>query len=376
MPFKKDPSVAIFTDTYDEINGVGNTYRHLTDYCRRQGKPVDIFTYTMGKTAAEVLDGVTIFRYHPKVPFPVYSDLIFDPLVFQPRIMGEFKSKKYDLIHTATPGSMGLNALWAAWKFGIPLIGAYHTAVPEFAGLRVPEPMKRPVEKFFWKYVKWYYDHCRLVLAPSAHTRSYLEQRLKPLVDIFSRGIDSRKFSPSLGEKQDKVTVLYVGRLAVEKNLGLLVETFKDKTDVRLMVVGGGPYKKKMEQALGKTAVFTGVLTGEPLSRAYASADIFAYPSETDTFGNVILEAMSSGLPAVVTDKWAPKELVIEGKTGFIAKSREEFKDRVEALIKDPELRTKMGANAREFALERRWDSVFENLFCHYRKVAYPDKAD
>lgn len=365
------PVVALFTDTYDEINGVGNTYRRLVDYCERRGRRLDIFTYSR-KTSVEELGPVRILRFSPNFPVKIYQDLIFDPVVYQPGIVREFSTGAYDIIHTATPGSIGLHALLMATRCGAPLVGAYHTAVPEYGGMRVWGPVRKPVTGLLWRYVRWYYNHCKVVLAPSEHTRNDLKERLKTDVGVFSRGVDTEKFSPDFRLTSPGTEILYVGRLAVEKNLGLLAEFFKDRKDVRLKLVGDGPYRHELEMALGSRSKFTGVLTGESLARAYASADIFVCPSETETFGNVVLEAMSSGLPVVVTDKWAPKELVEDGKTGFVAKGRKDFHEKVEMLIKDPVLRDYMGRNARAAALDRSWDTVFDKLFDEYARISDP----
>jgi len=159
--------------------------------------------------------------------------------------------------------------------------------------------------------------------------------------------------------------VVYVGRVSVEKNLPLLARAFEGMEGAALKIVGGGPYLEKMKREC-PSAAYTGMITGEELSRAYASADVFAFPSETDTFGNVVLEAMSSGLPAVVTDKMGPKEIVRDGETGFIASTHEEFIEKVRLLVSDEDLRMKMGRNAREYALTRSWERVFGELFAEY----------
>ena len=185
---------------------------------------------------------------------------------------------------------------------------------------------------------------------------------------VFSRGVDARRFSPEHRRESSGTTVLYVGRVSVEKNLPLLARIFRRHGDARLQVVGDGPFRRRMGQE-APAANFTGFLTGLELSRAYASADLFAFPSETDTFGNVVLEAMSSGLPVVVTDKMGPRELVDHGSNGFVASNDREFESCLNRLIRDPELRRRMGARSRQMALERTWDAVFGSLFDCYREV-------
>jgi len=116
-------------------------------------------------------------------------------------------------------------------------------------------------------------------------------------------------------------------------------------------------------------AVFAGFLKGEELSRTYASADIFVFPSTTDTFGNVVLEAMSSALPVIVTDKMGPRELVTEGENGFIARDAVDFRQKLDLLIQDESLRKKMGTQARQYALTHSWEAVFHGLFHNYQRI-------
>ena len=371
--------IALFTDTYDEVNGVANTFRYLAEYCRRKGKHLDVYAHAGKGDSVEELDSVRIFRYRPAIPIQIYFDMIFDLKIPRVRVFEQCKKENYDLVHTATPGSMGLNALIAAHFLKIPLAGSYHTALPDYIKRRVEKiaakfqmPAKPPgriFESATWKYMEWYYNQCKIVLAPSRSTKSELETRLKTKVGIFSRGIDTEKFHPRYREPHGDVVVLYVGRIAIEKNLGLLVDIFKDRKDARLVVVGDGPYLSEM-QGLLKNAVFRGFLTGDKLSEAYASADIFVFPSTTDTFGNVILEAMSSGLPAIVTDRMGPKEIVDDGKSGFVAHSKGDFGNKLNLLISDEKLRKVMGKNAREYAVSRSWDAVFDELFGTYKAVA------
>jgi len=366
--------VALYTDTYDEINGVGNTYRKLIEYCGRTGRMFDVHTYTDAEPGVEDRGSVRVFRYRPRLPLAIYSDLVFDLALSHPRAVEEAMKARYDIVHVATPGSMGLTGLSAARKLGVPLVSTYHTAVPEFAGRRVPGILRRPTEALLWRLISWFYNHCEVVLSPSKFTRDSLKGRFKCESGIFTRGVDTDRFHPGYREAPKKTTVTYVGRVSVEKNLPLLVRAFTGMAGVALKVVGDGPYLEKMKKEC-PTAEYTGMITGDALSRAYASADVFAFPSETDTFGNVVLEAMSSGIPAVVTDKMGPKEIVIDGETGFVASTHEEFVDKLRLLVTDGPLRKEMGRKAREYALTRSWDRVFEDLFEQYARYAGGGRA-
>jgi glycosyltransferase involved in cell wall biosynthesis len=368
--------VALFTDTYDQVNGVANTFRYLTGYCRRKGKFLDVYTHAEKRDEVEESETVRIFRYQPAAPVEIYFDMIFDLKIPRLRIFKDFRRRHYDLVHTATPGSMGLNALMLARLDHIPLISSYHTSLPEYLRVRVQDLVKKfklPTEhtgarseNLMWDYMQWYYNQTRLVLAPSEHTKATLEEKLHTPIGIFSRGIETEKFHPRYRQEHDRVKVIYVGRVSTEKNLDVIAEIFRDKKDAQLIVVGDGPYRAEMKE-ICPGAVFAGFLQGEELSQAYASADIFVFPSTTDTFGNVVLEAMSSGLPVIVTDKMGPKEMVTEGENGFIARDDEDFRRKLNLLIQDKALRKKMGAQAREYALTRSWDAVFSRLFQDYQ---------
>ena len=371
--------VALFTDTYDEVNGVANTFRYLTDWCRKNDKRLDVYAHAEKADSAEERGSVNIYRYRPAAPVDIYFDMIFDIKLARLRIIRQARQRKYDLIHTATPGSMGLNALLAAKAGDIPLIGSYHTALPEYVKDRIDNIVKkfclptdhsgRRSENLTWKYMQWYYNQVKLVLAPSEHAKKLLQEKLQTEIGIFSRGIDTERFHPRYRRETGEVMVLYVGRVSTEKNLNVLAEIFQDKNDAKLTVVGDGPYREEMQQKCPQ-AIFTGFLKGEDLSRAYASADIFAFPSATDTFGNVVLEAMSSGLAAIVTDKMGPKELIDHGQTGFVACDDEDFRAKLNLLIRDEPLRKKMGRNARQYALSRNWNTIFKKLFADYQKIA------
>lgn len=376
--------IALFTDTYDEVNGVANTFQHLTRYCRKHDIPFDVYTHTVHRDSADEDGSVRIFRYKPALPIDIYSDLSFDIKLPRFRIFKDVRARHYDLVHTATPGSMGLHGLALALLDKIPLVSSYHTCLPEYVRdrvenvatrLQIPNENSDEVceftEDLTWGYMEWFYNQTRLVLAPSRPIKDVLEKRLKTRIDIFSRGIDTDKFHPRFRRETEGVTAIYVGRVSTEKNLHVLVDMFKGRSDVRLVVVGDGPYRSEMKEKLPE-AEFAGFLKGRTLSEAYASADFFVFPSVTDTFGNVVLEAMSSGLPVIVTDKLGPKEIVQDGQTGFVAPDFGVFAKKVDFMIKNHEKRRKMGKNARQYALSCNWDSVFQTLFDTYKDVLYP----
>ena len=279
---------------------------------------------------------------------------------------------------------MGLNALFLSKLLKIPLIGSYHTHLPEYVASRVSHFLQKVkwlekkvpqnLEQLTWQFMKMYYNRCNLVLAPSETTKKELIKWLKPNIEIFSQGVDVQQFNPRFRTKYFKkwygikTAALYVGRLVPEKNLDLLVEIFKQLPEVRLFVVGDGPYRKELEGKID--AEFLGYKKGTMLSKIYANCDFFVFPSTTDAFGNVVLEAMASGLPVIVTNKGGPQMLVKDGSNGFIVNpSAKEFSEKVKILTYSGRIRKKMSKKARDFASKQDWNVVFENLFKTYENT-------
>jgi len=337
---KQKKRVAIFTDSFDQINGVSNTFNQLVTYCNREKYSLDVHTYAGKRSSLETVGSVRIFRHKPLVAIPYYSDMSWDLGTPRFGLARQAARESYDLIHVASPGSMGLNGLWVAHRSKIPLIGSYHTAIPEYVRPRIeifagrmglPVEFGARAESALWRYMQWFYNRCERVLVPSHSTRMALERRFRARLTIFSRGVDVDRFHPRFRKQRGRFTALYVGRVSVEKNLDLLIRLFRHRTDLDLVIVGDGPYHHELRRHLPHASL-PGFLVGEDLSRAYASADVFLFPSKTDTFGNVVLEAMSSGVPAIVTDQMGPKEIIRHGHTGFVAASEWEFRQCFDAL--------------------------------------------
>jgi glycosyltransferase involved in cell wall biosynthesis len=379
--------VALFTDAYltedgEIVDGVANTLSRFAEHCRqriRDDLRLTVVTHATGDDSRHDLGSVEVLRYRPLRPLTVHPGWSMDHIPVRPRVLHEVGAGQPDLLHIASPGSMGLNGLAAARRLGRPMLGSYHTAYEENVRRRVEKTLRarrlpyRALGRFFdrltWRYVIWFFNHMDRVVAPSNHTRREVAARLRKPVGLFSRGVDTDRFHPGYRCQPAVPTALHVGRLVVDKNLEVLVEIFGRRRDVALVIVGDGPERSWLEQALPH-ATFTGHLTGDALSVAYASADLFVFPSETETFGNVALEAMASGPPVVTSDAMAPRELVTEGENGFIGTVGTDFHLKVERLIAEPDLRRRMGRQARRFALTRRWESVFEGLIEDYRQVA------
>ncbi len=376
--------IALFTDTYYHINGVSMVYRRFARWCAARGITLEIFT--PGSRPLEIIGSVTIHSVEMITPVPYYRDLYYDAFPLRPKIDRYFEQHDFDLVHIATQGHMALVGLRAAGAAGLPKISCYHTKMPEYAASRflrffgdnpLGRGMARLAEDLSWWYQHRLYQSSQLILVPTTSAQTIIEKRVGVPSAVFSRGVDSAAFSPDhrKREKNDtRIRSLYVGRVSIEKNLDLLA-VLDPPGGSGLHLVGDGPYRSTLQQRL-PDAVFPGFLQGKNLARAYASADIFVFPSKTETFGNAVLEAMASGLPVLVTNEGGPKDFVVDGETGFIASTDEEFVEHHRRLAADKELRYRLGANAREYANTCNWDSIFEKqVLDNYRKVIEEWKA-
>jgi glycosyltransferase involved in cell wall biosynthesis len=217
----------------------------------------------------------------------------------------------------------------------------------------------------------WFYGMAKVTLAPTQPQVEWLENKLHRPCFLMTRGVDSELFNPSRRTQQDGILRIgFVGRVTPEKGVRLLAKIEKaleaaGVKEFRLIVVGAGSEVNWLKKRL-RHGQFTGVLRGEELARAYANMDLFVFPSKTDTFGNVIQEAAASGVPSVVTNEGGPKHLVVQGVTGFIAASDEEFLTRVVELARDPERIRVFGTAARKRVLGASWDKAFDLVYAAY----------
>ena len=354
--------IALFTDTLDEINGVAITIRRLIQTARNRG--VEMMVITAGDASAPFPEGVKRFESVGDFVLPEYPELklSFPPIL---DVMDFIEQGGFTRIHVSTPGTVGLLGLLISRMMDIPVAGTYHTDIPQYVRSLTNDEF---LEQAAWSYMIWFYNQMEEVMVPSNGTRQQLmsrglpEEKMKPL----PRWVDTEQFTP-VRRKQDfwtsrgipeGIRLLYVGRVSREKSLELLAETFSELIDsgfdASLVIVGDGPYRQEMEARLkGYPAFFTGYLAGEELQDGYASADLFVFPSATDTFGNVILEAQSSGLPVIVSDAGGPKELMVDGETGmvFSAGSGADLAAAIRHFLNNRAILAEMGHNARRFTL-------------------------
>lgn len=231
--------------------------------------------------------------------------------------------------------------------------------------------MARTAERGILAATLRFYRIACMTLAPNAELVDLLERSCGKPAFLMRRGVDAELFSPARRDRAGARFVIgYAGRLKPEKSVRMLAAIEESllqlgESNFRFLIVGHGEEQDWLEQHM-KHAEFTGVLRGEALARAYANMDAFVFPSVADTFGNVVQEALASGVPAVVSGEGGPKFLVQDGATGFVARDRSGFVDCIRELMHDPGRRAAMGRAAREAALEARWDRVFEDLYVAY----------
>jgi len=362
--------IALFTDTLDEINGVAITIRRLIKTASDRG--ISLTVITSGDSEEGGGDGVKQFKAVGDFVLPEYPELklSFPPIL---DVMNYIERERITRIHVSTPGTVGLLGLLIGRLMAIPVAGTYHTDIPQYVRSLTNDEF---LEQVAWSYMIWFYNQMEEVMVPSAGTREQLLSRGLPLEKMkpLPRWVDTEQFTPERrinrywqvrGLEGEGVTLLYVGRVSKEKSLDLLVEAFvklvNEGFNVSLAIIGDGPYRTEMEEAVaGYPVLFTGFLQGEELQQAYASADLFVFPSATDTFGNVVLEAQASGLPVIVSDAGGPRELMADGETGvvFHAGDCNDLVSAIRVLASNSLLLARMGNNARRFTLAKAPTSV------------------
>ncbi|NUM25612.1 MAG: glycosyltransferase family 1 protein [Candidatus Buchananbacteria bacterium] len=374
--------IALITDCFYSVNGVSKTYQHFARWC--QAKKITLDVFTIGEKARVTTKGSVRIIESPAVwPVKYYYDLPpFDTRIISPHFKKNFNPNQYDIFHLATPGSLGLAATILLANSNAPKVGVFHTMLDEYikswtsSSLKVlPQTIKNPVadlsQIMVWQLLKWFYSKTDLLLVPSLILKNKLTG-FHPRIEIFPRGVDTKIFNPKYKNprlKEHQPIALYVGRLSTEKNLDLLVEIFKRRADVKLWLAGDGPYTAGLKSQL-PNAKFFGYLTGKKLSEIYASADFFIFPSMTDTFGNVILEAQACGLPAIVTTQGGPQELIKHQKTGLIAKPNvKDFNQAINYLITNHDKKLAMSQAAITSVQDKTWAAAFEKLIKSYENL-------
>ncbi len=357
-----------FTDTLEDVNGVSTTIRKMAAAAQAEGFDLTVLT-SRGEVAASEIPIVN-FRPVGEFELPEYElqKLSFPPVL---EMIDYVQREGFTEVIISTPGPVGLCALLAAKILGLRTSGIYHTDFPQYVRILTDDSW---METLTWNYMRWFYEQMDVVYVNSEEYRRALEARGIPAgrIHILPRGLDTALFTParrdpsfwpSRGLADGEIGLLYAGRISKEKKLDLFTAAVRKLRaagiPVRALVVGHGPYAAEWKEKFSE-AIFTGYLRGEELATAYASADVFVFPSTTDTFGNVIIEAQASGLPCVVSDQGGPRELVEDGIDGAITKGGDlaSLCAAVERICADPALRRSMGEAARRRVEDRSWPNA------------------
>lgn len=314
----------------------------------------------------------------PSVPIPVQPEYRF-ALGIPRATRLALEQFEPELVHVASPDLAGSAALDFAAAHQIPAVGSYHSEIARYLRFM---PLGGVLERSVWAWVRRFYERCRHVYAPSEAMVASLRARgLRGDLRVWSRGVDAERFNPvhrdrefrlSLGVPDELPLILFVARLRREKGLDTLAEVLARLAQTgpphASAIAGEGPRRASLRRRCPNTR-FLGELDRGALARAYASADVFLYPSTTETFGNVTLEAMASGLPTICADATGSDALVVRGQTGELAPPGDvaAFVDAITPLLHDAERRRSMGRAARARALEHTWDRAITQLVAHWR---------
>ncbi|RXE48268.1 glycosyltransferase family 4 protein [Chromohalobacter israelensis] len=370
--------VALVSETWTpEINGVAHTLGHLAQYLVTRGVTLQLVRPRpqQGGREGRAERDVQVRAFS----LPGYAGVYVGAPDWR-RLSRLWRQSRPDVVYIATEGPLGWAALATARHLAIPVVGGFHTNFDQYAA----NYHLRALSGLVTAGLRYFHNHCRLTLVPTHVQAERLRQRGFHHVDVLGRGIDAGRFSPSWRDAQlrarwgaddHRPVALYAGRLAAEKNTRLLVRAIREmqhvQPDVIPVLVGDGPERQRLERQL-PDAVFTGFLTGEALAQHYASADMFLFPSHSETYGNVVPEAMASGLPVVAFDQAAASELITDGGEGRLidATADDSFVQAAVDLCLQPASRARMGRAAREKVAHQSWDLIGERFFTYLTLTA------
>ncbi|WP_397449753.1 glycosyltransferase family 4 protein [Pseudomonas sp. NA-150] len=362
--------VTLITETFPpEINGVANTLGRLCDGLRLRGHRVELVRPRQNDDHIQTADDDLLLCRG--WPIPGYPGLQWGQSSMH-KLLRRWTRQRPDVLYIATEGPLGLSALRAAKRLGITVISGFHTNFQQYTsqyGFGV-------LTRVLTHYLRWFHNRSQMTVVPSITQKQELGRRGFDRVELLSRGVDSQLFHPAKrssalreawGLKADDIAVLHVGRLAPEKNLGLLKNSFEalqasyPRLNLKLIIVGDGPKRAELEQHLPH-ATFCGTQRGEALAMHYASSDVFVFPSLTETFGNVVLEALASGLGVIAYDEAAAAQHIRHGHNGALAMPGDEegFIDAARWVLEDSETLRRLRLNARQHASRQGWEAIID----------------
>jgi len=366
--------IALFSEAYSpQVNGVVRTQIELVRFLRQRGH--------------QVLQAVPYYKANPRdenvvefrgIPFPLYPEMpiIFPHWRFHRREFARVETFKPDLVHLMSPGVLAyFGQLWAR-RHGCAVVASYETDIIRYMhyyGFARFEPL-------LWRYLRWLFNNCQHTYVPSRMTREQLIKGGIRDVRVFERGVDCVQFHP--GKRREAVReawgvepggalVLYAGRISKEKNLDVLLRAFirlaEKHPNTRLVLAGEGPHRRALERSFRSPSIaFTSWKKGEELAALFASADVFALPSTTETLSLVSLESMASGVSVLAMNAGGVRDIVEHERTGLLANSAQEFEEGLRRLFEDIPLRNRIGLNGRSYAEEKTWAHACEILERNY----------
>jgi glycosyltransferase involved in cell wall biosynthesis len=367
--------VAIVTETFlPKMDGIVRFLLEMLAYLRRHGHEALVFCPGPG---VATVAGYQVVRA-AGLRFPPYPELRLT--LRSARMVAALRAWRPDVVHLAGPVLLGAQGLRVARLLGVPAAGHYQTNLPQYVR-HYGAPWLAPV---VWRYLVALHNRCACTYTPTEIVAADCRRHGMRRVQALPRGVDSAAFAPhfrnealrrSWGVLPDQVAFLYAGRVAPEKNLLRLAELPKAVPGSRLVIVGDGPFRAALTERLGSAAHFTGQLHGEALAAAFASADVFAFPSLTETFGLVVLEALASGLPVLAMRAGGVPAVVEDGQTGLLCDpvAPDAWIDGARRLAGSATLRRTLGTHGRSVAVGRTWDATFDRLLADYRQLALRD---
>lgn len=368
----KKTKVCIVTETYyPEVNGVSNTLKYWVEGMQKKGFYTQIVRPRQNpedkNTRTDLSETFTVSG----LPIPGYKELKFG-LPSKRKLLKLWKKEQPQAIYVATEGPLGLSAVKAAKKLNIPVLSGFHTNFQSYSNFY----RLGWLEPIIFGFLRYFHNLTKGTLVPTKKQKEWLVERGFRNVSVLSRGINSSLFNPnkrcselraSWNVSDEQSVCLYVGRIAGEKNIALIMDVYvriiEKHTDTVFVFVGDGPLKAQLEKKF-PNILFVGMKTGEELARYYASSDIFLFPSKTDTFGNVVTEAMASRLSIVAFDDAAAKEHLTNGLTGFIADLDDDdaFIQSIFRAIEETSTCETIRENAYQLAQTITWNSIVEQF--------------
>ncbi len=370
--------LTLVTETFaPQVNGVSRTLGQLVNHLERAGDEVQVVHPAYGEPSSRPGDRQVRAR-----PLPFYREVSVPLPPFGPtfRAVDAFRP---DLVHVATEATLGWSALGHARRRGVPVVSSFHTNFDQYCDHYRLGWARGPV----WRYLRWFHNRTLETYVPSRATIADLADRGFRRLELWPRGVDGDLFRPdrpareairrSFGFGPDDLVIGHVSRLAAEKNVMHLAEALGEvaraRPAVKFLFVGDGPARADLAARMGPEARFAGYRGGEDLADHYAAADVFAFASLTETFGNVVLEALASGLPTVAIRAGGVGEIVEDGESGSLVEPSAPPAALASALIRlvdDPGLRRRMASAARAYALTQTWGAIMGRLRDRYLAAA------